>query len=482
MRGSNLLGLRAASRIGTYAGRVPDSPVEKPSVGLSILAALLALGGLPAGFTVFLVTTQEPSSAWNEGGAGMFAIVGLAMLATVGSAAGAFLAPRGVPGVMGAALAATALLMGVAGGAYRTAVAESFQAIQHASPLDRPIIMRGALGEVASLVILAAALATGLLVFQGVSLLAASLASPEAAAKRALLFTGLGLMGLGAWQFFTAMNAGAERDLYLSMSHAAPMDRLVLVVDGFERLASSRQLGLGALLAALIVTVGGVLALRSQRRAAAAVLFGVLVPLVGLGGFRAMARPSAESLVLATTAGSPRELMPLDATPVDERDFEMLSLGTELRTDDGVVVTDSEELQVRIKLPIGVGLEPGVDVAAVMTLLGKLQKASTRTVALVGQMRKEPPVFVPAAWHPVFTERRGLIFDLQTESGCEGCTFASLSDKGLVWPLESSSFGSASDDARKVFVKTEGLTLQQVLSLGHAAAPKAVRIVLVLPD
>ncbi|MDP2274141.1 MAG: hypothetical protein Q8K32_25585 [Archangium sp.] len=466
---------------------MPDSPVETPSVGMSILAAFLALGGLPAGFTVFLVMTREPSSAWNEGGAGMFAIVGLAMLATVVSAVGAFLAPRGVPGVMGAALAGTALLMGVAGGAYRTAVADSFEAIQHASPLDRPIIMRGVLGEVASLVILAAALAAGLLLSQGLSLLVASLASRQASMKRATLFTGIGLLFLGAWQVFTTMNAGAERDLYMAMSHAAPMDRLVLVVDGFARMASSRQLGLGALLAALIVMVAGVLALRSERRAAAVVLFGILVPLGGLGGFRAMARPSAEPLALATAAGSQREMLPLDATPVDERDFQVLTLGTELRSDDGVVVTDMGALKERIDLTtIGVGLEPGVDGAAVMTLLGKLKKASTRTVALVGQTRKEPPGFVPAAWHPVFTERRGLIFDLQTESGCEGCTFSSVTEKGLivddeVWPLETSSFGLAAD-ARKVYVKTEGLTLQQVLSLGHTAMGKAVRIVLVLPD
>ena len=158
--------LRAASRIRTYAARVPDSPVEKPSVGLSVLAALLALGGLPAGFIFFLMLTGG-AEAWNEGGSGMFAILGLAMVATLVSAAGAFLAARGVAGVMGGALAATALLMGVAGAAYRSAVSETFVAIQHPSPLDRPIIMRGALGEVASLVILAAALAAACCCFRG---------------------------------------------------------------------------------------------------------------------------------------------------------------------------------------------------------------------------------------------------------------------------------------------------------------------------
>lgn len=467
-----------------------DVPVEKPSVGLSILAAMLALGGLPLGFAFMVMAThggEDVALLWNEGGWGMYPILLLSMATALVSAAGVFLAARGVPAVLGGALCATVMVMGVSAFAYRQAGTGSFEAIAFASPLDQPMIMRGALGEMASLVILAAALVAGLLVLQGVGLVVASLATRQAPVKRALLVVGLALVCLGGWQFFTALNAGAERDFYAALAHAAPMDRLTLVVDGFERLAWSRKMGLGPLFAALLVAVGGVASLRSERRAAAAVLFGVLVPLVGLGGLRALARPSGEVVQLATSPGNTLELMQLDATPLDEKAYRLVSFGRELRDDHGDPLT-VEQMRDGIGLiTVGLGLEPGAKGEAVLALLGELQKAGTKQVSLVGQKRTEPPAFVPEAWKFVFNERRALDFELTTVAQCERCAFAAVTEKGLVvddetWPLVTSSFSPIPDETQKVYVKTGGLTLEQVLSVGHTVATKSQRAVLVLPE
>lgn len=462
-----------------------DAAGEKPSVGLSILAAALALGGLPVGLVFLLMATGGPenlASVWNEGGWGMYPIVLLAMVTTLISSVGAFLAPRGVPVVMGAALAATVLVMGVAAFSYVNAANSSFDAIQHAAPADQAIIMRGALGEIASLVLLASSLIAGLLFMQGLALVVGAAASR----KLALSIAGVGLVALGAWQFFSAQNAGAERDFYTALAHASPTDRLTLVTAGFERLASSAKLSLWPLLAALVVVVAGFVRLRADRRAAAAVVFGVLVPLSGLGGLRTLAKPSATVLELATSPGPAPELMQLDATPLDEKAYRLATLGSELRGDDGQPQTFEQLKSTTFGGTVGLGLEPGVKSAAVLEFLGQLQKAGTTTVSIVGQKRTEPPPFVPQAWRFVFTERRALDFELVAASACEQCSFATLTEKGLVvdaetWLLETSSFAVVPDERHKVFVKTDGLTLEQVLSIGHTVAAKSMRAVLVFP-
>lgn len=460
----------------------------KPSVGLSVLAAMLALGGLPVGFGFLLVATrgvEDVSSVWVEGGWGMYPVLLLAMVTALLSAVGAFLAPRGVPGVMAAALAATVAVMGVSAFSYGNAAGASFDAIQHASPADQPMIMRGALGEIASLVLLASALIAGLLLMQGVALMVGAAAAR--ASKGALLSVGLALVALGAWQFFMALNAGAERDFFAALAHASPMDRLTLAADGLERLASSAKQGLGPLLAALVIVVAGTVSLRRNRRAAAAVVFGVLVPLSGLGGLRAWARPSAKVLELATSQGKVPELMQLEATPLDEKAYRLVTLGRELRGDDGEPLTFEQLKNTTGLSTIAVGLEPGVKGPAVLDFLRQLQKAGTTMVTLVGQKRTEPPSFVPAAWQFVFNERRALEYELVAGSACERCTFASVTEKGLVvdgetWPLATSSFVFVPDETDKVYVKTEGLTLEQVLSVGHTVAAKSLRPVLVLPE
>jgi len=467
-----------------------DVPVEKPSVGVSILAATLVLGGLPLGLTFLVMATrggEDLAQLWNEGGWGMYPMLLLTMVTTLVSAVGVYLAPRGVPAVLGAALVATVLVMGVSAFAYRKAGTGSFEAIAFANPLDQPVIMRSALGEMASLVVLAAALIAGLLVMQGLGLLVASFATRQASTKRGLLVVGLALVCLGGWQFFTALSAGAERDFYAAMSHASSMDRLTLVVDGLERLSSSRKMGLGPLLAALLVAFGGAASLRGDRRAAAGVLFGVLVPLVGLGGLRALARPSAQVLDLATSPVKTPALMQLDATPIDERDFQLLILGTGLSTAEGEPTT-VEERMMRISLEhVGLGLEPSATQEAVVALLAKLKGKGMTTVTLVGQKRTEPPPGVPPEWDFLFTERRGLTFGVASASECERCAFAQVTEQGLVvdeetWPLVTSSFALVPDETRKVSVKLEGLSLEQVLWVGHTVASKSQRAVLVLPD
>lgn len=467
-----------------------DAPAEKPSVALSILAALLCLGGPPVGFTLFVMLThggEDVAMAWNEGGAGMYGILGLAVLAMLVSVAGAFFAPRGVPAVMGAALTTTVLVMGASGAAYRFGANGSFKAIQHASPLDQQTIMWGALGELNALVFFAAALVAGLLLSQGAALVVASFASRTPSTRRALSLGGFALLCLGGWQFFTAMNASAERDMFSALARGEPMDRLTLIVDGFDRMASSRAMAMWPLLTALVVVVAGVVALRKERGAAAAVLFGVLVPLVGLAGFRAMARAPAQVIELATTLPTSRELMVVDSSPLDARELVLGSLGAELRDDRGTPLSP-EELAARLDFKrAAIGLEPGVKAEALSVALAQVLAAGAETVTLVGQKRTEPPPFVPGSWHFVFTERRGLTFGVTTASKCERCELASITQKELVdgsekVPLATSSFALVPREAHKVYVKLEGLTLEQILAIGHTAASRSQLPVLVLAD
>jgi hypothetical protein len=457
---------------------------ERPSTAVSVLSGFIALGALPLGVVLFGLVTEELASALNEGGPGMYALLAVAALATVAGAVGVFLAARGNFGVWAGSALLAPVLMAVGTLAYGNAVTGTFKAIAHASPLDRPLIMRGGVGECNQLLVLAAALAAGLFVMQGLAMIVAGFAAKASALRKSLLLLGLGLLAIGAWQAFSARATSGERDALRAMAHAAPLDRLTLVVDGFERMASSRQLSLFPLLAALALAVVAAVVLRADRRLAAGVLFGILVPLVGVGGARATARLDPEVQEMLVKPEFAQELLSLDGPPSDTR-FTRLSVGTQLT--DGYGEGGAPELDSLAGREVGLLLEAGVTREALLKALQQLRAAGVSSLTLVGTQKTPPPPSVPANWAVLFDEPRALPLALLSPRDCgEGCQRATLTEQSLswgaeTWPLKRSSFFPAYD-LKPIPLGAEGVSLESLLAACHTVGGQGAMIALVLPE
>ncbi|MFO0593950.1 MAG: hypothetical protein U0228_01565 [Myxococcaceae bacterium] len=453
------------------------APEEKPSTLLSVLAALLALGGLPAGMALFAVLVDaEVGQAWMEGGWGMYACLALGALTCLVGAAGSFLAPRGVPAVLGAALGGVVAMVAAASLAWRSVGLASLEAISHASPIDRAIIMRGAMGELDSLTVLAAALAAGLFAALALGAGAGSLATRVAGRRGGLAFFAAALLALAAWQGLSAFSAAGGRRAMWAGAHASTMDRRILLLDGFERQDSGRKAAGFALLAALAVALAGTAALRSHRGAMVGLLAGVLVPIAGVGGMRTLARPNAEMLKVATMPEVSAPLIELDGPGVDLRDVIFYAPGVELAIND--------DTRFSKDMPIALGIQKGNE-AAVLEFMKIAKLPPNSTVTLAGFMKVEPPPFVPKEWAVLFTEVRGVSFQLvDAASDCAACDAGKVTEQGLVvgsetWPLADQS--SAPYPARRVVIPMAGLSLSQLVRLGHAATLHDTRLTLVRP-
>ncbi|MGV3620008.1 MAG: hypothetical protein ACO1OB_04280, partial [Archangium sp.] len=80
--------------------------MSERSTSVALLAAVLSLGAVPLGAVIFGLTAN-PAEGWLEGGAWMYGLLLLAMLASVVNAAGVFFAARGAPFVLGGGLFAS---------------------------------------------------------------------------------------------------------------------------------------------------------------------------------------------------------------------------------------------------------------------------------------------------------------------------------------------------------------------------------------
>lgn len=459
---------------------------QKPSVVLSIFAAMVALPGVVLGFGFFVAIANEVSQAWNEGGSGMYLVLLGSLTATLAGAAAAFFATRGQPMAWGlsAALLVGTFAAGVA--SYRLAMSESFEAIQHAAPADRAIIMNGAAGEASWTLVFAALMVAGLLLCQGAALAFGSIGAREPSHRRGLVILGLGVMVLGVWQGLSGLAMHSERGAYAAVAFASPADRMTILFSEFEQAASFSRAATLSLGAVALVCLLAVALLRATPRLLVGVVAGLAVTTAGLGGMRVLGRPSAEQRVLLTTSRVPRPLMELDAVSVDVP-YPFITQGSELR-DVNNKPMPMEELDLKFRGRSGgfeLGLEPGVTVQSLAKTLSAVRARGVSSVLLVGTMRSSIPegMSVPPAFEPYLTETRGvrvLLGRRGVECPETGCKWAKLDAAGLTfggetWPLLTKSsewLGGAVNFEESVPLDLEGLELQQFLSAAHTAADK----------
>jgi len=450
---------------------------QKPSLVMPLLAGVLSLLGLPLGVGLFVVASHEPADAWNEGGWPMYPVLLFAMAATAVGAVGVFLVGRGKPVVwaVSALLSVFVAALGVFG--YRNGLIGSFEAIQHAAPVDRAVIMNGSVGEASQCVVFALLLVAGILLVQGVALAFSGVAVQEPLARRGTFLLGFGVLAVGLWQAMAGFAFSAESQIYKGVAHGSPADRLTIVAAYIDEAGAWAQRAPFALIAVVAVCLLAGTLLRSNPRLLLSVVAGILVPTAGLGGVRAFARPTAEQAELLAQPRTLKPLLELNATPVEDP-YPYVSLGTELRDGNGELASLDGERAILAseKGTFQLCLEPNVTLAALEKTLGDLRAHDVKSVLLIGTKTTRPEgLTIPPKFAHHFTESRGVRVLLgRSEVDCPkgGCTWATMDEKTLTfgdehWPLENRLFefdDGTIDFARAVPFKLEGHTLQQFLS------------------
>lgn len=447
---------------------------QKPSLVIPLLAGVLSLVGLPLGIGLFVIASGEPADAWNEGGWPMYPVLLFAMASTVVGAVGAFFVARGKPVVWAASALVSVFVAALGVFGYRNGLIGSFEAIQHAAPVDRAVIMNGSVGEASQCVVFALLLVAGILLVQGVALAFSGLAVREPLARRGTFLLGFGVLAVGLWQAMAGFAFSAESQVYKWVAHASAVDRLTLIAAYVEQSGAWGQRASFALIAVVVVCVLAGTLLRSNPRVLISVVAGILIPTAGLGGVRAFARPTAEQAELLAQPRTLKPLLELNATPVDDP-YPYVSLGTELRDASGELASLDGERPVLAGRDgtFQLALEPNVTLAKT---LGDLRAHDVKSVLLIGTKTTKPEgLTIPPKFAQHFTESRGVRVLLgRSEVDCPkgGCTWATMDEKTLTfgeerWPLENQLFGfddGTIDFARAVPFKLEGHTLQQFLS------------------
>jgi hypothetical protein len=450
---------------------------QKPSLVIPLLAGVLSLMGLPLGIGLFVIASREPADAWNEGGWPMYPVLSFAMASTVVGAVGAFFVARGKPvaWAVSACLSVFVAALGVFG--YHNGLIGSFEAIQHASPLDRAVIMNASVGEASQCVVFALLLVAGILAVQGVALAFSGLAVQQPLERRGAFLLGFGVLAVGVWQAMEGFAFSAESTVYKGAAHGSPADRLTIIAGYIDEAGTWSQRASFALLAVVVVCVLAGTLLRSNPRVLISVVAGILIPTAGLGGARAFARPTAEQAELLAQPRTFKPLLELNATPVDDP-YPYVSLGTELRDRNGELASlDGEQgLLAGRDGTFQLALEPNVTLATLEKMLRDLRAHDVKSVLLIGMKTTKPEgLTIPPKFAQHFTESRGVRVLLgRTENDCPkgGCTWATMDEKTLTfgeerWPLADQPFGyddGEIDFARAVPFQLEGHTLQQFLS------------------
>lgn len=171
--------------------------MNERSSGVALLAAVFSLGAVPVGALIFALASKLPES-WLEGGVWMYALLLLALIASVVNAVGVYFSARGSPAVLGGGLLMSMFTALVSVLAFRSVLSGSFEAITHAAPDDQSTIMFGASGEALQLAVFGCALVGGL--FLSLALSSALLAVNSKTHRAAFACFGLGIAAIGAWQ------------------------------------------------------------------------------------------------------------------------------------------------------------------------------------------------------------------------------------------------------------------------------------------
>lgn len=267
----------------TSASAVAPTDPQRPTA-LALLTATLPFLSTPLAFIAFGLAVSDSddlvsglSASWREGGLGMFLIVLASGLAAVASAALLFFGvQRGATSAFaGSAVATLPIVIGA--GVQLDGLWSMVDAVAHAAPADRAVILAGGTAEVTVCVTFGFACALAL---AGASALGCLVgAGAQRGAARSLLASAAAAHALVAATFAVVLVRQARlSELFRAVANAAPESRLDLLVAGDASLAPLR-LPLVAVVGVLAVVVaGGAFALRRSPTQAA------LLPLFALAG------------------------------------------------------------------------------------------------------------------------------------------------------------------------------------------------------
>ncbi|MDP1917586.1 MAG: hypothetical protein Q8L14_15195 [Myxococcales bacterium] len=451
----------------------------------------LSAGPIALALFTFAISGSEEdglSRAWLEGGWPMYLITGLGLFAALVNAVGLFFATRGSPFATGAGLFLSTLVSAAGVFGYRSGMTGSFKAIAHAAPMDQPIIMNGATGESMMCLTLAAVFAGGLFLSVGVGALIGSAGSKPHRAALALF--GLGALALGLWQSFLSVGFGHEAGAFTAVAHASPGDVEVILFSNLELAQKARSAAMSSLLGAAVVCLIAGATLRRSPRALLAVIAGVLVSAVGLGGSLVAGRPSAEELALLATPDLASPLRPVAGGAIDRRE-RFLAVGASTLRSEGsepIEIGDSAEVFAQVhdvRFVVNLKLERDVTLGRVLDVLTLAQNAGVRSARLIGSVTLSPPpgVAVPPPFDAHLSRLGGVRVLLASDETCASitCEFGTWSEKGVTigqqtLPRETSSSAYDSgevDFSRAIHLRVGGLTLEQLFDATHTVAAES---------
>ncbi|MFZ5440643.1 MAG: hypothetical protein ACOZQL_11590 [Myxococcota bacterium] len=443
---------------------------SRPSVMVSVFSALMMLGAVPLGLTLFAVLTGgDLAGAWNEGGWTMSVMLVVAGLASLTSAVGAFLLSRGTPWVTSVGAFLTLVMMAVAVFGFRRVLLVTTMC----GPDDAALVRTGELGEASRTLLLGASLAAAWFLSSALSMFIAAVGAR--ALRRPLLLLGAGALSVAVWQTFVATAVEAEASLHAIVADAAVPDFEVLFFSRLEDLAHAQRNVTVAVGAVVFVAVLACALLRATPRVLIGVVAGVLVPVVGFAGLRAFGRQAAREVEneVMSRRSLDKPLFVVDGTALDRRHGRgsFLRVGTSLHG-------GAEELDVRNAVELA--LEPEVTPEALLSALRRLRDARATSVTLLGTTELQPPpgLVVPPYLRSFQVLVRGVrvaFADLE-QCGLGSCAWARLEGDKLVidgWavPLVSRSRAPDGEVSRERFVhlRGEGLSVRQLLDAALTA-------------
>jgi hypothetical protein len=455
---------------------------EKPSLIVSVFAALLCLGAVPFGVAIFAVGTSSPAEAWLEGGWPMSVIVGVGLVASLVNAAGAFFLTRGSPWAAGVGVFLSLGSAAVGAFGFRTNMSGAFEAVAHAATDDQTTIMYGATGESLNCAVLGSAMAAGLFGALALAAFLSSLGGKQHRAAFALF--GLGAAALATWQAFLSMSLALESQAYLAVAHASPTDLTVILFDALARGHALQRLASFSLFGVVGVAVVAGAVLRQQRATLVAVAGGLLVSVAGLGGLRALVHPNDEQLAVLERPTVSLPLRPMEGTPVDRKDRALALTPKGFLDFADAPVSNLSEAVARTQSDgvLNLRLVPELTLEQLVAGLRELRAQHVASARLVGLAVEESTLqFTPRRPFRTRVEvLTGVRVLLPETTACDEvkCEFGTLSERGLTvgadtFPLVKKSFifdGGEASLSRAIHLKVDGLSLEQLLDAAHTAA------------
>jgi hypothetical protein len=261
-----------------------SAPAHRPTTA-AIIAAMTPFFGVPLGVLVFAFTRPSLdegmmnalAEGWAEGGWPMYLVLASTALVGLGSAVLLFFGvQQGSSAVLAIApLSSLASAAGVAGAVIGMRAMNDVLGL--VNPADRATILAAGTGEALNASAFGFACAAGGLFASAGGALLGSLAQ-RAEARRLLFVASVTLGVLGLVMGASLVRSSEAGELLRAVAHAAPMDRVSLLVAGSEELAAHRVPFLGLVVLLLAVLAVGAVVLKTSPRVA------VVLPVLGLGG------------------------------------------------------------------------------------------------------------------------------------------------------------------------------------------------------